>query len=367
MLHPFPPTAARSPVVVKFLAKGHHYEHREIFLRQFAGRSGCWGNCRFEFDPAATEYDWLVVYDDLSPVGNERFSTRSERLACPAANTIFVTMEPSSIKSYGRSFLDQFGVVLTSQEPWAIPGRNAVYSQPALRWFYGASYENPRTWDEMVARPPLDKTGDLSTVCSNKRQSYTMHAARYDFTMALRSLLPELELYGRGLRPIEDKADALDPYRYHIVVENHVAPHHWTEKLADAFLGVTLPFYFGCPNLDDYFDAESFIAIDISDPQGAARIIRDAIAGNEYERRLPKILAARRQVLEEYNLFAVLTRLIEQRHDPRLRPELGAMIHSRHVCRSRTLWTGLQFAIEQYRVKSRSRREQRRHRRRDVA
>ncbi|MEZ6050382.1 MAG: hypothetical protein R3C02_03185 [Planctomycetaceae bacterium] len=42
-------------------------------------------------------------------------------------------------------------------------------------------------------------------------------------------------------------------YRYHVAVENHIAEHHWTEKLADAFLGATLPFYFGCPNASDYF------------------------------------------------------------------------------------------------------------------
>jgi len=41
---------------------------------------------------------------------------------------------------------------------------------------------------------------------------------------------------------MNDKAAALDPYQYHIAIENHVFTHHMTEKLPDAFLGYTLPF-----------------------------------------------------------------------------------------------------------------------------
>jgi hypothetical protein len=38
------------------------------------------------------------------------------------------------------------------------------------------------------------------------------------------------------VRYVERKNDALDPYRYHVVVENHRCPHHWTEKLATGLM-----------------------------------------------------------------------------------------------------------------------------------
>ena len=252
-------------IVVKFMAKGHYEKDKVIFLRQFPGRNPVWGRCRFVFDPDAREYDWVAVYDDLAPVDGERFSKRVEQLACPQQNTLFVTMEPSSIKTYGFDFLDQFGVVITSQEPWAIRNRGAVYTQPALRWFYGESKDGLITYDQMQAHPPLEKSAVLSTVCSNKQQKHTLHQLRYEFTQQLRSRLPELDVFGRGVRPIADKAEAVDPYRYHIAIENHICQHHWTEKLSDAFLGVSLPFYSGCPNAADYFPEESFIPIDIYD------------------------------------------------------------------------------------------------------
>ena len=355
-------SADKQPIVVKFVAKGHQERDKGIFLRQFPRQNPVWGRCHFTFDPDATTYDWLAVYDDMAPSGSERFSSRIESLACGAKHTLFVTMEPSSIKTYGYDFLNQFGVVLTSQEPWAITNEQTVYSQPALRWFYGESKNHLRTWDEMTQSPPEHKTGNLSAVCSSKKQKYTVHADRYAFTMRLRELMPEMALFGRGVCPVDDKADALDPFRYHIVIENHQAAHHWTEKLADAFLGLTLPFYFGCPNAGDYFDVASFIPIDVRDPDAAARIIQEAIATNQFERRLPAIREARRRILNEYNLFAVIAREVEARFDASAGIDPKAKLYSRHASRKRSLLHTMRFGVEQLRMALRNRQIKRRSR-----
>ena len=90
-------------------------------------------------------------------------------------------------------------------------------------------------------------------VFSPKRMRHTLHHHRFNFMRDLMQLLPEMHVYGRGARALDDKADALDAYRYHVAIENYIGPHHWTEKLSDAFLGLTLPFYAGCPNATDYF------------------------------------------------------------------------------------------------------------------
>lgn len=356
---PVPPDQ-EGRIVVKFVAKGHSKEHQEIFRRQFPGQSCQWGRCEFIFDPDARHYDWLAVYDDMAPSPGERFSTRIESLACAPLHTLFITMEPSSIKTYGYDFLDQFGVIITSQEPWAITNSQAVYTQPALRWFYGESKQHLRTWDEMTQSPPEYKTGNLSAVCSSKQQKNTVHADRYAFTMRMKELIPEMALFGRGVRPIDDKADALDPYRYHIVIENHQAPHHWTEKLSDAFLGLTLPFYFGCPNAADYFEPQSFIQIDVRDPEGAANIIRNAIATNQYEQRLAAIRESRRRCLNEYNLFALIAREVEQRFNPSAAVVPNARLYSRHASRKRSLLHAMRFSVEQFRMTIRHRQFRRR-------
>ncbi|MFN3875524.1 MAG: hypothetical protein ACK4L7_06395, partial [Flavobacteriales bacterium] len=41
---------------------------------------------------------------------------------------------------------------------------------------------------------------------------------------------------------------------------------------------LTLPFYYGCPNVEDYFPPESFIRIDIREPEAALAAMRAALA-----------------------------------------------------------------------------------------
>ena len=132
---------------------------------------------------------------------------------------------------------------------------------------------------------------------------------------------------------LDDKADCLRDYRYHIAIENFIGEHHWTEKLADPFLGLALPFYAGCPNASAYFPAQSFIPIDIRDAKGTLCTIQKAIAENEYEKRLPALHEARRSVLFEYNFFAVVAREISRRHDPSARAVPGIKILSRRTMR----------------------------------
>lgn len=350
------------PLDIKFLARGDNAADMAVWRRQLPGQDGVWGNCRFIFERDARDYDWLVVYDDLPPDSGQRFSSRVEELACPPQHTLFITAEPSTIKTYGTDFLAQFGVVLSSQEPWATPHPRVIHAQPGLRWFYGVPYswvahpERIRDWQDLHDHPPLHKSRQISTMCSGKRMKHTRHHQRYTFTQRLADEIGELDIYGHGVRPVDDKAEALDPYRYHIAIENHICEHHFTEKLSDAFLGCTLPFYSGCPNAADYFPADSFIAIDIHDRAGSGEIIRAALAGNEYEKRLPAILEARRRVLHEYNLFATIARLVSEHHDANASVLPGSRILSRRALRGQGARHLLRYLRDQWRNKRMNRR-----------
>lgn len=315
---------------------------QRYFMHQFPGGVPVWGNCHFSFDPADRRYDWLVVYEDLPALPDVPRNARYEALACPAAHTLLTTSEPSSIKHYGNAFTRQFGCVITSQEAWALPHRDRVFSQAGLAWMYGVGSGHEQSFDDMVANPPAGKTRDLSMVFSPKRQRHTLHHRRNKFMRQLMDALPEMDVYGRGARPLDDKAEALDGYRYHVAIENHIGIHHWTEKLADAFLGLSLPFYCGCTNVTDYFPPDSFIVIDMNDPEGAVRRIRAAIAGNEYEHRLPAIIEARRRVMYEYNFFALVSREIGKRHGLAPPQETPGRVYSRHALRRLSLANRLQ-------------------------
>jgi hypothetical protein len=290
---------------VKFLTKNPALDIRAGWNGFLPSGDSLVGRCRFLFNREERVYDWLVVYDDLPPVPVGKFKHWIEPLACPRENTLLITTEPSSIKIYGRGFLRQFGHVLTSQEPWAIQHPGAIYRQAGLIRFYEGEH------DHILQNPPLNKTASFSTVCSSKRQRHTLHNARFQFTQRLKAALPELEIFGHGVRPIARKNDALDSYRYHLAIENHIAPHHWTEKLADAFIGHCLCFYHGAPNAADYFPPDSFIPINIHHFEESLARIQSAITNNEYEKRLPAIREARRLALTRWSTFPQLAEIIQ--------------------------------------------------------
>lgn len=338
-----------NPIIVKFMAKGlpRDTNDKTRFSRQLPGNKSQWGKCRFIFDPYLQEYDWLVVYHDLP---RERKSASIEKLRCSPEKTILITGEPSSITVYGTYYLNQFGFIITSQEPWAIKHPNTIFTQPGLIWYYGAPRVRDKrhrlTYDEIKQIKPMVKTKTISTVCSKRQGRLTMHYKRYHFTKKLKAHIPELDVYGHGVKTINDKGEALDAYRYHIAVENHVYKHHLTEKLPDAFLGYTLPFYHGCPNATDYFPHESFIPINIDDLKKTVDIIQSTLANNEYHDRLPYIIEARRRVLEEYNLFAVLDREITKREGNIRTSPPGGLIMDRQTLKYKKPFFGLQREFE---------------------
>lgn len=292
---------------VKFLARRDPLS----WTPYFPNADGCWGRCQFLFDPDETAYDWLVVLDDLPAAPGRTRKTARTPLHCPPCQTILVTTEPESIKTYGRGYCHQFGHVITSQPAWALahPARREGHS--GNHWFYGDQSGRPMDRERLLKGPdPTGKQNRVSVVHSPKRMRHTRHHQRYHFVEALKQQLPELLVYGRNGIPLDDKAEALDGVRYHLALENHIGRNHITEKLTDAFLGRCLPFYAGAPNAADYFPEQSFIAITMDDPSAVAARIREVLASDLWIERLPAIEEARRRVLEQEHLFALIDRCI---------------------------------------------------------
>ncbi len=322
---------------IKFLAKTLPEQDQNLWLSLFHNRNPIIGNCRFHFDLDYRDYDWLVVYEGLPPLSGEKKINRREPLNCAQENTLLITTEPYSIRIDGPHFLRQFGHILTAKKPKYVKHPNQIFQTPPLRWFYGRPMsEGDNKYldlDFFTSQTPHKKKHDLSTVCSNKRMNHTLHAQRYDCIMELKKRFGEsLNLFGRGINPISNKAEAMDDFRYHIAIENHIEEDHWTEKIADCFLAHCLPFYYGPPNIGEYFPKNAIIPIDIFNIDETEAIIRKAIASNEYEKRLPAIKKARKKVLKDYNLVNVIATIVEKHHK-KLPVHSGKFIDGRHLYR----------------------------------
>ena len=46
---------------------------------------------------------------------------------------------------------------------------------------------------------------------------------------------------------------------FHIAIENTSTPNYFTEKIIDCFLFSTIPIYYGCPNIGEYFHSDGIL------------------------------------------------------------------------------------------------------------
>lgn len=270
-------------------------------IRQTPGSKGEWGPCKFAVDNGVEECDWWVIYEGV---------TKIEKTKVPKSNVILITGEPPSVKRYAPEFLKQFHIIITSHRD--IKHRNVIHTQQALPWHVGRrcrGHENigfSKDYDELKAMTQFKKEKTLSVICSDK--AFTKgHRKRLAFVRSVQSYFEDgIDVFGRGLNEIEDKWDAIGPYKYHISLENISYRDYWTEKLSDAFLGGAYPFYWGCPNLENYFSRSSFTSINIEDVKGSIATIEKAIEAGTYEKSIDSIMQARNMVLDKYNLFPTL-------------------------------------------------------------
>jgi hypothetical protein len=276
------------------------------YARQTPGGRGEWGDAKFLIEEFGAGADWWIVYSDL---------LQEETVECGAGKTALITTEPPACKTYDRDFAAQFDWVITQHRALKHPRK--IYSHPALPWeggrvqIDGKNVAFSKSYDELKTLWPISKI-KLVSVISSTLSGSPGHRDRLAFVQRLQKHFGErLDVFGRGLRAIPDKWDAIAPYRYHITIENSVCPDYWTEKLSDAFLAGAYPIYHGAPNVFDYFPKSSLTQIDIRKPESAIAQI-EAILGSDTAEKAP-LLQAREYILEQANLFPFLVNFCSAR------------------------------------------------------
>lgn len=254
-----------------------------------------WGNFQFYVnDIYTTECDYWVIFEGL---------LFDENVKCDKKNIIFIGGECTGTGTYSAEFLDQFGKVITCQD--RITHSDKTLFHTANPWFVG------KTYDELIASNLVPKSKNISIICSNK-QFTDGHKKRYDFCMKLKDYFgSDIDLFGRGIKDFEDKWEVLSEYKYSIAIENYVEPNWFTEKLYDCFLAHTIPFYYGCPNVDNYFSKDSYIGIDLENFEHSKIVIEKTLNNNSnYQAMLPSVIESKIKYLDHYNIFPVITNFI---------------------------------------------------------
>ena len=169
----------------------------------------------------------------------------------------------------------------------------------------------------------------LSTICSSKYFD-PGHIKRIDFIKYLDQRMIEpgmyIDIYNHdnnhkfknyvGPHPPGNKDVGIMPYKYYFMAENNIEHNFITEKIWEPLLCECLCFYWGCPNLPDYIDNRAYILLDLDNFEESYNVVRTTIINNEWEKRLEIIRREKQKVLDYYQFFPTIERVIE--HDFKL-------------------------------------------------
>ena len=292
-------------------------EYANLLLRQTKNFSGIWDDCKFFINENIDKCDWWFVLHGSGLL-------KSESCKCDVDHVVYVSMEPDEkMSKVSQKFLNQFSHLVTCDRD--VIHKNKIYEN-WLTWYIGIIVEKKNNqhvfqkkinlnYDQLVKMQCPNKTNRISLILSNKNFS-DGHKKRIKFVENL-SKLPIakfIDIFGHGYNDIPDKWDALAPYKYHLVLENSIQPDYWSEKLADAFLSFSLPIYYGCPNIYDYFSKDSLVTLDINNMNSSVKQLQYLIDHEEYyEQRIQEILISRDRILNEYNIFNLMKNMAVNR------------------------------------------------------
>ena len=135
-------------------------------------------------------------------------------------------------------------------------------------------------WIDKEDRKIHEKSKEVSIILSSKKTA-DGHKLRH----SILDKYPLLDSFGYN-NPIEKKITGLKDYRFSIIIENCKEDYYFTEKLIDSFITGTIPIYWGCPSISDFFDTNGMLIFNTLDD---LNFIIENLSQNLYDSKIDSV------------------------------------------------------------------------------
>lgn len=190
----------------------------------------------------------------------------------PRMPTVLVQVEPQmnkpSLKWYIRNHAQSYALIYTYDQECLDAFANT------RKYAYGTSWNRREKWQQVDTSQKKFRFSGLAgskflndSIGHRLRQLFYQHQSFFDqfqipytFFRSSRQL-PHLPELGPHNPLLGDREDLFEKFQYSFVIENSIQTNYFTEKLVDCLLMKTIPIYWGCPNISEFFDTTGWIIL----------------------------------------------------------------------------------------------------------
>jgi len=213
-------------------------------------------------------FDWVRKYDEDHLILTDFSLTEVDKINNPKKYAWLLEspeITPNAYQYIAKNY-DKFDMVFTfSKELLKISDKFVLIP-------YGGC------WIDVEDRVIHEKSKDVSIILSAK-QTTVGHRLRH----TVLKTFPTLDNFGFN-NPIEKKITALKDYRFSIVIENCQKDYYFSEKLIDCFMTGTIPIYWGCPSIGEFFDTNGMLIINnVDDLEAAIKSLSEELYTSKLE------------------------------------------------------------------------------------
>ena len=211
--------------------------------------------------------EWIDVNKLIQPSKNIKIWTDTSYIPylMPFQTHIYLQVEPNAV-SLSRDFLlknwRRFTYIITYDDILLRQISNG------LKYIFGTSWIPKHYYDNidvslkkfkissLVGRKALAPGHTVRHQLYDRQKEF----AHFPLTVYISTHGKQLpDIWNNVLLPNGDKINLFKEFQFSIVIEN-VSENTWfTEKLVDCLITKTIPIYWGCPSISEYFDTTGWI------------------------------------------------------------------------------------------------------------
>ena len=187
----------------------------------------------------------------------------------PQTRNIFIQLEPEAILPQEAKLISaaqSYDYILTYNEKVLVTCPNAY------KYIFGTTFVSEL---DALLVSPFNKVFKLTCVTNDKQQTIGHKFRREVYFNQLQIKNIPTQFYKSNQSKLASiannptltscetsKIDLFKDAQFSLVIENSRQKDYFTEKLCDCLITSTIPIYYGCPNISDYFDTTGWIILE---------------------------------------------------------------------------------------------------------